>query len=266
MKILDGRVALVTGASKGIGAAIAKALAAAGAQVALTARGEVPLAALVDEISSLGGEALPIPSEATDSRSVVQALSALDTHFGKLDILVNNVGGAPIFSGLWDLSDEDWLACYDLNVISAVRFTRAAVPILRRSFAPRIINVSSISGIEPGYFNPHYSTAKAAMINLSKYLSNLLAKEGILVNAICPGPVHSNSWEQNVERLAKERGIPVDQCRIAIEKEEAEKVPLRRVGDGKDVAGLAVFLASDDAAWITGSCYTVDGGKLRSAF
>ncbi len=265
MAILAGRTALVTGGSKGIGAAIAKAMAAAGANVAVTARGEASLTSLVDEISSAGGQALSIRSDATDEKSVAQAIDAAVSHFGGLDILVNNVGGPTEFSGFWSLTDEDWLACYDVNVVSAVRFTRHAVPHLKQSKAPRIINMSSISAIEPGTFNPHYSVTKAALINLSKHLSNLLVKDGILVNCVCPGPVHSDSWEQNVERLARERGVSLEESRATVEKEESAKVPLGRIGEGGDVAGMVVFLASDEASWITGSCFKVDGGKLRSS-
>ena len=167
-------------------------------------------------------------------------------------------------AGFWGLDDADWLESYNLNVMGAVRFTRLAVPLLRESKTPRIINVTSISALQPGTYNPHYAAAKAALLNLSKYLSNILVEDGILVNSVCPGPVYSDSWDRNVERLAEERGISVDDSRAAIDREEAAKIPLKRIGEGRDVAGLVVFLASDEASWITGSCFHVDGGKYRS--
>ena len=101
-------------------------------------------------------------------------------------------------------------------------------------------------------------------INLSKFLSNHLAGDGILVNVVCPGPVHSDSWDDNVQHIANIRGIPIDEARGQVEVEEASKIPLGRVGEGDDVAGLVTFLASDKAAWVTGSCFHVNGGKLRS--
>ena len=184
--------------------------------------------------------------------------------YGKLDILVNNIGGAPKFAKFDDLSDHDWLMTFDLNVMSVVRFVRAAAPWLKKSEAGRIINMTSVSGIEPGYFNPHYTTTKAALINLTKYLANQYAKDGVLVNAVCPGPVYSDSWDRNLVRLAAERGISVEEVKKNIDAEESAKIPLGRVGEGADVAGLVSFLASDASQWTTGACFPVDGGKLRS--
>lgn len=264
MADLRGRTALITGGSKGIGAASARALGGAGANVVVTARGEDALAAVVGEIEACDGEAMSVVADATDGASVERALDTLKQRYGGLDILVNNVGGAPKMAGFWDLDDADWLESYNLNVMGAVRFTRLAVPLLRESKTPRIINITSISALQPGTYNPHYAAAKAALLNLSKYLSNLLVEDGILVNSVCPGPVYSDSWDRNVERLAEERGITVDKCRAAVDREEAAKIPLKRIGEGRDVAGLVVFLASDEASWITGSCFHVDGGKTRS--
>ncbi|MEI6916347.1 MAG: SDR family oxidoreductase, partial [Armatimonadota bacterium] len=133
-----------------------------------------------------------------------------------------------------------------------------------QSPAARIINISSISGIEPGFYNPHYTVTKAATINLSKYLANQLTPDGVLVNVVCPGPVYSDSWDRNVQRIADMRDIPLHEARELVNKEEELKIPLGRIGTGNDVAALATFLASDQADWITGSCFHVNGGKLRS--
>jgi 3-oxoacyl-[acyl-carrier protein] reductase len=181
-----------------------------------------------------------------------------------LDILVNNAGGAPKFAAFDDLDDADWMDSYDLNVMSAVRFVRASVPYLTLSRNARIINISSISGLEPGGYNPHYTNTKAAVLNLTKYLANYYAQRGILVNAVCPGPVYSDSWERNVKRLASERNLSMEEARNRVDIEESGKVPLRRVGNPEDVAALALFLASDQSKWITGSCFPIDGGKMRS--
>lgn len=260
---LDGRVAIVTGASRGLGTAIARALGRAGARVALCARRVQVLEAVGATLASEGIETLALPCDATCPGDPEAAVRKVELAWGRLDILVNNLGGAPVFGTFNELSDQDFRDAFELNVLSMVRFVRSALPLLSNSPVPRIINVSSISGIEPGLANPHYAITKAAVLNLSKHLANTLAREGILVNTLCPGPVHSEAWERNIARVAKQRCIsPEDACDI-VEREEAAKIPLGRVGDGDDVSSLAVFLASDHAAWITGACFKVDGGKSR---
>lgn len=259
---LTGRVALVTGGSKGIGRAIVKGLAEEGARVAATARGVESLQTMAKELCDW--EILTIPADATDQHAVSSAVNSVIETYGGLDILVNNVGGAVRFGGFPDLADADWRSAFDLNVLSVVHFVRAAEPYLRKSANGRIINISSIAGVQPGTFNPHYTVTKAATINLSKFLANYFVKAGVLVNVVCPGPVHSEAWDDNVRRLASERSIPVEDAWQQVEREESAKIPLGRVGEGNDVAGLVAFLASNKANWITGSCFHVNGGKLRS--
>lgn len=261
---LRGRVAIVTGGSKGIGRAIAKSLAGEGVNVVICARGTEALASVRNEIEKSGGNAVAVPADATDTKAVHSVVAAAVERFGGLDILVNNVGGAGRFAGFPELTDDDWMDAFKLNAMTMVHFVRAALPSLRKSLAARIINISSISGIQPGSYNPHYTIAKAAVINLSKYLANQLASDRILVNVVCAGPVHSHSWDMNVQRIADIRNITLDEARNQVEAEEASKVILGRVGKGDDVAGLVSFLASDKAAWITGACFHVNGGKLRS--
>ena len=259
---LDGRVALVTGGSKGIGQSIARALAEEGAKIAITARGTEALQKAAAELREFN--VLAVPADATSQEAADSAVARVVETFGALDILVNNVGGAGKFGGFRDLTDEDWRNAFDLNVLSLVHFVRAAEPHLRRSKRGRIVNISSIVGLQPGTFNPHYAATKAATLNMSKFFANHFAKDGVLVNAVCPGPVHSESWEANVRRLALERGMEFEEAWQQVEREEASRIPLGRVGEGEDVAGMVVFLASDRARWITGSCFHVNGGKLSS--
>ncbi len=259
---LSGRVALVTGGTKGIGRAIAQALAEEGARVAVTARGAQALGEAAQQLSAWN--VLAVAADAIDQTAVDSAVARVVEVHGGLDILVNNVGGAGKFAGFRDLQDSDWRSAFDLNVLSMVHFVRAAEPYLRKSKCGRVINISSISGVQPGAFNPHYTVTKAATINLTQCLAKHFAVDRVLVNVVCPGPVHSDSWDANVARLAVERGIPVAEARLQVEREEAGKIPLGRVGEGEDIAGMVAFLASEKAGWATGSCFHVNGGKLST--
>jgi 3-oxoacyl-[acyl-carrier protein] reductase len=261
---LQNRVALVTGASKGIGSAISMRLAESGATVALCARASDALTNTVKRVRDEGLSAFAVPGDATDANSAREVVAGVMRAAGRLDILVNNVGGAVRFGAFTELAAQDWQKAFELNVMSMVHFIHAALPSLEKSAAARIINISSISGVEPGAFNPHYTTTKAATINLTKVLANSFAARKILVNVVCPGPVHSVAWDENIAQTALRRDIPLSEAATAVEAEEAAKVPLRRIGEGRDVAGLVAFLASDEASWITGACFHVSGGKMRS--
>lgn len=261
---LKDKVAVVTGASKGIGRAVAVSLAREGVKVVIAARGQEALSATEKEIHSFGGEVFMVRADVTAAVDVQNLAATTVRHMGRIDILVHNAGGAERFSDLDGLNDEDWGRAYDLNLLSAVRLTRAALPELRKSSLPRIIFISSVSGLQPGGYNPHYAAAKAAQINFSKYLSNTLARDKILVNTVCAGPVHSHSWDMNVSHVAELRQKDVETVRREFEAQEAAKVPLGRVGEPEDVASVVTFLASVQASWITGSCFHVDGGKIRS--
>lgn len=259
---LANRVALVTGGSKGIGKAIMKALALEGASVAITARDEAVLKEVTE--SYIEFDIYAIPTDALNQQKVELAIEKIITKYGKLDILVNNIGGVSKFAGFPELEDQDWIDTFNLNVLSMVHFTKAAEKYLIKSECARIINISSISGIQPGEFNPHYALTKAATINLSKSMANYYVKNNILVNTVCPGPVHSDSWNKNIERIAHIQGKDVELMRQIVDEEESSKIPLGRVGEGDDIAGLVTFLASDKASWITGSTFHINGGKLRS--
>ena len=261
---LKGRTAIVTGGSKGIGKSIAKSLALEGVNVAICARGTESLLSAQKEINELSGNVIAISTDGTKSESVQSAIKEVVEQFGGIDILVNNTGGVDKFGGFLELTHDDWRNAFEFNVMTVVCFVQHTLEWLRKSTSPRIINISSISGLQPGYYNPHYTTTKAAVINLSKYLANEFVRDQILVNAVCAGPVHSHSWDKNVKRIADMQNIPLEIAKSNIEVEESAKVPLGRVGEGDDISGLVTFLASNKASWITGSCFHVNGGKLST--
>lgn len=262
---IENQIAIVTGGSKGIGQQISIALAKEGAVVAVCARASEALKNTVQEIQAAGGKAEAFPVDVTKNVAVGEIVNQIAQKFGRVDILVNNVGGALPPGDFLGLSDEDWRNTYELNVMSVVRFIRSTVPYLRTSTRKRIINIASISGIQPGFYNPHYASSKAAVINLSKHLANVFAKEKILVNCICPGPIPTPSWDSNLQRLSEEEHRPIQEIQMRVEKEEQAKIPLGVLGKASDVGALVAYLASDHAGWITGSCFHINGGKLGAA-
>lgn len=262
---LKDRVALVTGASHGIGKAIAWELAKEGVEVVICGRDHSRLMDTKLEIFDAQKRKIhAIYVDATDFYQVKQLLGLVESLTGCLDILVNNVGGAEKFGDFFSLTDEDWELAWKLNFMSMVWFSREAVPLLRKSSQARIINISSLPAHQPGFFNPHYSSAKAAMLNLNKYLANTLAKDSILVNAICPSTLKGGGWDKNVRDRAARDGISTEEAEKIMEEEENKKTPLGMIGTPEDVAKLVAFLSSSANNYLTGSVIDIDGGIRRS--
>lgn len=261
---LKGKVALITGASHGIGREVALEFAEAGACVLLCARGDKALEDLQHTIQANRGVAKIFTVDATVKWHVNTVFNDIKRSYHWLDILVNNVGGAEPFGDFFSLTDEDWMHTFNLNLMSMVRFSREAIPLLRKSACGRIINISSLPAHQPGPNNPHYSVAKAGMLNLNKYLANLLGPDNILVNAICPATLKGGGWERNVRERAARDGISVEDTERLMEEEGKKKTPLGRLGTLEDVGKLATFLASPANNYITGSVFDVDGGIRRS--
>jgi NAD(P)-dependent dehydrogenase (short-subunit alcohol dehydrogenase family) len=254
---LSGKVALVTGASKGIGRQIAVDLADAGADLLLCARNAEPLATVAEEIRGRGRRVEAMQTDVATPAGTAALLAGVRGTFGKVDILINNAGkGSP--KKMLDLADEDWRASFELNFMSAVRLSLGCVPIMRAAGGGRIINISSRVGRQPDpYFAP-YAAAKAALINFTKNLANAFSKEGILCNCVVPGLVRTEAVEEAARKSAEATARSVEEVFAATLKKRP--IPIGRLGEPADVAGLVVFLASPRASWITGSTFTVDGG------
>lgn len=254
---LNGKVALVTGASKGIGRAIALELADTGADLVVCARGEAPLLALADDISRRGRLVEAAPADVATADGCAALLERAQARFGRIDILVNNAGkGSP--KAMLDLTADDWQSSFELNFMSAVRLSLGCVPIMRAHGGGRIINISSRVGRQPDpYFAP-YAAAKAALINFTKNLANAFSKESILCNCVVPGLVRTAAVEEAAQKSAEATGKTVHEVYAATLRKRP--IPAGRLGEPADIAGLVVFLASPRASWITGSTFTVDGG------
>src|SRR3989304_7999276 len=238
---------VVTGASKGIGRAIALAFAREGASLVICARGKGALEKVANEIAEGGAQILALPCDVTDTAQVGRVMEQVQKRFDRLHVLVNNAGGAGRFAPFLDLTDDDWRQAWNFNLMSMVWFTRAALPLIRKTGGGRIINISSASGRQPGANAPHYAAAKAAMINLNKYLSNALAKDQILVNCICPGPVWSASWEGTAQETALKLGIPYDEAVRQGKAGDESRIPLQRLEEAEEWGAMVAFLASERA-------------------
>ena len=254
---LKGKAAFVTGASRGIGEAIARRFAAEGARVCLAARSSEECQRIAADIGNSGGEAMAVACDVTDSSSFRPAIEAAARRFRAIDVLVNNAGtsGLTPVEGT-DAEDAVWDAIVATNMTALFRVTREAL-----RFMPdggRIINESSVLGRfgVPGY--AAYAGTKHAVIGLTRTMALELAPRKITVNAICPGWVETDLARQGYRRIAKQRGISEDEARAVC----AKMAPLGRVLEPEEIAGLAAYIASDDARNLTGQAIVLDGGQV----
>jgi 3-oxoacyl-[acyl-carrier protein] reductase len=263
---LKGRVAVVTGASRGIGLAVADRLAREGADLLLVARGESDLEKASERIRSYGHGLVPVVADVAKNEGVETLTKALEVHYGRLDILVHNAGGTVGRGSFTELTDENWVSTYEVNVLSLVRLVRHLRGYLSDSDQARIVCISSTTAQEPGAYDPHYSSAKAALINLAKHLSTMLSSESILVNTVLPGPVITAAWTSFTEQLGQlaEPG-KAHEAITSFESDMRSHIPLGRIGMPEDIADAVAFLASASAGWTTGAVLRIDGGKNRGS-
>lgn len=244
----DGRVALVTGASQGIGRACCLVLAEAGADVALGARNLEKLDAIAKEVESLGHKALPVALDVSSADSVKDAVGKVQETWGKIDILVNNAG-ITRDNLVLRMKPDDWEAVIRTNLEGAYHCVRLVLPGMVRRRAGRIINIASVVGQTGNAGQANYVASKAGLIGLTKAVAAEVASRSITVNAVAPGFIDT----------AMTQALPED-----VRKKILELVPLRRMGTDREIALAVRFLASDDAAYITGHVLNVNGGMYMA--
>ena len=256
---LDGKRAVVTGASKGIGRSIALAFAAAGAQVALVARGREALETLAGEIVVAGGRAVPIPADVTDPDAVERMAEAARAALGGVDILVNSAGAAESAAFLHH-PDAMWHRMLAVNLTSVYYVCKAFVPGMIEQPAGRIINIASTASRTGGRYIAAYTAAKHGVLGLTRALASELVRYHITVNAICPGYVDTPLTEASIANIVAQTGAAAAAVRTTLEKTS----PQNRLIAPEEVAAVALFLAQDASYGITGQAINVDGGAVMS--
>ncbi len=250
---LKNKVALITGGGTGIGEAIAKGYAREGARVAITGRREAELKRVVKDIETTGGRALALAGSVTVEADVRNAITATVRQFGRLDVLVNNAGNLFHAGPLHETSDQVWDETFDIFLKGTFRFIRAVIPQMLKQGGGSIINISTVGGMKaiPGFPAHAYQAAKAGVNMLTKTVAVEYAKQGIRCNAICPGGVLTPP----VQEMLKDPNI-----KVFFEGFH----PMGRLGQPKDIAEPAIYFASDESQWTTGSILTVDGGVMAA--
>ncbi len=240
---LSGQTAIVTGAATGIGEAIARRLAKAGAAVAVA---DLNLDGAAEVARSIGGEAFPLQIDIARSAAVNAAMAQVIERRGQIDVLVNNAGIAGKAAPLWEQSDEDWTSVIGVNLLGVVFCTRAVLPHMRKRKYGRVVNIASIAGKEGNPNMSPYSATKGAVIAFTKSIGKEVATDGICVNAVSPAVIRTHILDQ----LTPEQ---VDYM--------TQRIPMRRTGTTDEIAAVVHFLASPDCSFVTAQCYDASGGR-----
>lgn len=260
MKRFDNKTVVITGASRGIGAAIAARFAREGANVVVSAN-EDRVHGVAEEIVKAGGKAISFVGDVTSKASVIALYDAAEAAFGSVDVSIQNAGVITI-ARVEDLPEDDWDKVMAVNTKGVFLCAQEAIARMRRhGRGGRIINTASGQARDGFIYTPHYAASKMGVVGITQSLAKEVATDGITVNAFCPGIIETDMWAYNDEAWGKLLGTYAPG---ELMKEWVEGIPMKRAGSGEDVAGLVTFLASDDAAYITGQTINVDGGLIMS--
>ena len=257
---LKGKVALVTGGSKGIGKGVARGLLEEGAKVAICARTKADLDTAAAELAkATGGEVLAVAGDLTREADVQKIVDTTVGRFGRIDVLVNNAGAAP--GGLLlDLSEEQWQQALQLKFMGYVRCMKAVIPHMLKQGGGRIVNIVGSDGVKPIGIELTPSAANAADLAVTVALAEQYGPHNICINAINPGPVTTERWDTLIGGIAKVRKISVDEA----QKRAERSIPLGRICTVEEVANVAVFVASSRASFMNGALITLDGGQRKA--
>ena len=246
---LDGKVVVITGGGTGLGLAMVRALARAGANLVIAGRRQGPIDDAVSEVKQLGGDAMAVSTDVTNSKQVDELVAATMQHFGVVDVLINNAGAVQenVSKPLWDISDEEWNLVMDVNLTGAFYCARAVSRPMADRGKGKIINVASGFGLRAGRDIYMYCCSKGGMIQLTRVLSFNLARYGITANSIVPGFIPTSSTESDIRGTLPRSG---------------DFLPIGKLGRPEDLGPIAVFLASEASDYMTGEMIIVDGGGL----
>ena len=249
---LNGKVALITGGSRGIGKATALGFARAGADVAIASRKLPDLELVADEIRGLGRKALPVAAHVARLEEIKSLVQTVNKEFGRIDILVNNAGTSPAISPMLDLEERLWDSIMNLNLKGLIFLSQAVARIMKEHDGGTIINVASIAGFRHEPNIGVYSISKSAVVMATKIMAEEWAKYNIRVNAIAPGHIHTRLGDSIFEAVPEYK------------KEFLDRIPMRRIGDPDEIVGATIYLASDASSYVTGTTIVVDGGTLTT--
>jgi 3-oxoacyl-[acyl-carrier protein] reductase len=262
---LSGKTALVTGGSKGIGAAAALSLSEARAKVAICSRnGEELRQTAADIEARTGHRVVAIVADVTSQADVDRLIQETEAALGGIDILVNNAGAVGQFGAFEDIPTDLYSALYELNVVSMVRLVKAVLPVMKAKKWGRIINISSENGLQPDPDMMPYNLTKAAIINFSKSLSKSLGPHNILVNTVSPAFIYTPLVKDLLAGIAAGKNISPQEAMQQFLAEKRPNIDLKRAGNTEEVGAAIAFLASDAASFITGTNLRVDGGSVAS--
>jgi 3-oxoacyl-[acyl-carrier protein] reductase len=256
---LKERVALVCGASQGLGKAVAQGLAREGARLAICSRNKVNILKAADEIAqSTGGEVVGISADLSQAEEARWFFKKALSHFGRVDILVTNAGGPPSLPFV-EINDSQWKSAFELTLMSAVILIREALPVMQERHFGRIVNLTSVAVKQPIDGLILSNTLRAGLIGLAKTLSKSYASDKILINNVCPGYTLTERVNELSKVIAKRKGISPEE----VIREWESQIPMGRLGRPEELADLVVFLASERASYITGVTIQVDGGYFQ---
>jgi meso-butanediol dehydrogenase/(S,S)-butanediol dehydrogenase/diacetyl reductase len=260
MRRFENKTVVITGASRGIGAAIAKRFAREGANLVVSANEDL-VHVVAEQIKTDGGKAISFVGDVTDKTSVIALFDAAEDAFGTVDVSIQNAGVITI-SRIEDMTEGEWDKVMAVNTKGVFLCAQEAIVRIRKhGRGGRIINTASGQARDGFIYTPHYAASKMGVVGITQSLAKEVAREGITVNAFCPGIIKTDMWAYNDEAWGKLLGTYAPG---ELMKEWVEGIPMKRAGSGEDVAGLVTFLASEDAAYITGQTINVDGGLIMS--